>query len=189
MLKKQMRSLRKVMIEKRIEALKAQIELATHNLQHFEKRVKDQQAVIAQLGEEQDDEEQACEDIQEQLDQMKRDQKEKEDYWKTFWLSNVLHEAPFTRKNLQKRRNLCERRPVFVLDTEEREQEQQQEDMKQTLTLRKERLEEMAEEYYEEDLTLQSLQGSFFDYHSSQLVLLMEIRNNELLRRERMNSD
>ena len=84
---------------------------------------------------------------------------------------------------------MCDRRPVFVLDTEEREQEQQQEDMKQTLTLRKERLEEMAEEYYEEDLTLQSLQGSFFDYHSSQLVLLMEIKNNELLRRERMNSD
>ena len=76
-----------------------------------------------------------------------------------------------------------------MLDAEEREREQQQEDMKQTLTLRKERLEEMAEEYYEEDLTLQNLQGSFFDYHSSQLVLLMEIRNNELLRRERMNSD
>ena len=56
LLKKQMRSLRKVMIEKRIEALKAQIELATHNLQHFEKRIEDQQAVIAQLGEEQDDE-------------------------------------------------------------------------------------------------------------------------------------
>ena len=84
---------------------------------------------------------------------------------------------------------MCERRPLFVLDTEEREQEQQQEDMKQTLTLRKERLEEMAEEYYEEDLTLQCLQGIFFDYHSPQLVRLIEIRNNELLRRERMDSD
>ena len=60
------------MFEKKIDALQAQIELATHNLQHFEKRAKDQQAVIAQLGEEQDNEEQACEDIQEQLDQMKK---------------------------------------------------------------------------------------------------------------------
>ena len=43
------------MFEKRIDALQAQIELATHNLQHFEKLIEDQQAVIAQLGEEQDD--------------------------------------------------------------------------------------------------------------------------------------
>ena len=108
------------MIEKRIEALKAQIKLATHNLQQ---RIEDQQAVIAQLGEEQDDEEEACENIQEQLDQMKRDQKEKEDWLKTFWRSNVLHEAPFTRKNLQKRRNFGERQheALFVLDTEKQE--------------------------------------------------------------------
>ena len=173
------------MIEKRIEALNAQIELATHNLQHFEKLIEDQQAVIAQLGEEQDDEEEACEDIEEQLEQMKRDQKEKEDWLRAFWRSNVLREAPFTRKNLQKRRNFGERQheALFVLDTEK------QEDMKQTLILKKARLEEIAEEYYEEDLNLQNLQESFFDYHSFQLMLLIAIRNNELFRRERMNND
>ena len=179
------------MIEKKIEALNAQIELAAHNVQHFGRRMEDQQAVVTQLGEEQDEEEEACEDLQVQLQQMKREQKEKEDWLKTFWRSNVLYETPGTRKNLQKRRYLCERQPMIGLDTEEsrREQEQQQEDMEQTLTLRKERVQDMAERYYEEDLTLQCLQGIFFDYHSPQLVRLIEIRNNELLRRERMDSD
>ena len=92
------------MFIKRIEYLQAQIDLAKHNMQQFEKRIKDQQAVITQIGEEQDDEGEAYEVIQVKLDQMEKGQKTKEDYWKAFWLSGLLYEAPFTRKNLQKRR-------------------------------------------------------------------------------------
>ena len=191
LLKKQMIGLRRVMIGKKIEALNAQIELAAHNVHHFGRRMEDQQAVVTQLGEEQDEEEEACEDLQVQLQQMKREQKEKEDWLKTFWRSNVLYETPGTRKNLQKRRYLCERRPMFGLDTEEsrREQEQLQEALEQTLTLRKEREQELAERYHGEDLTLQCLQGIFFDYLSPQLVRLIESRNNEILRGERMDND
>ena len=147
LLKRQMQRLRDVMFKKRIEYLQAQIDLAKHNMQQFEKRIRDQQVVITQIGEEQDDEGEAYEVIQVKLDQMEKDQKTKEDYWKSFWLSGLLHEAPLTRKNLQKRRGFGERQheALYVLDKEE------QEDLKQTLILKKARLEEIAEEIYEED--------------------------------------
>ena len=183
--------LRRAMIVKKIEALNAQIELAALNVLHLGKRMDDQQAVVTHLGEEQDEEEEACEDLQRQLKQMTREQKEKDDWLKTFWRSNVLHEAPGTRKNLQKRRYLCGRQPTIRLDTEEsrREQEQLKEALEHTLALRKERVQDMAERWYPEDITLQCLQGIFFDYISPQLVKLIEIRNNEILRGERMDND
>ena len=101
LLKRQMQMLRERMFKKRIEYLQAQIDLAKHNMQQFEKRIRDQQALITQ--------------------------------------------APFTRKNLQKRRVFGDRQIEgrYVLD------EKEQEELKQALILKRARMEEFADEIYE----------------------------------------
>ena len=145
LLKRQMKMLRERMFKKRIEYLQAQVDLAKHNMQEFEKRIKDQQALITQISEEQDEEGEAYEILQVKWDQMEEDQKRKEDYWKAFYLSGLLYEAPFTRKNLQKRRVFGDRQIEgrYVLD------EKEQEELKQALILKRARMEEFADEIYE----------------------------------------
>ena len=199
-LKRQMTESRRIWIEKKIEALSAQIELADHNVRHFGRKIDDQQALVTQIGEEQDEEDEACEDLQLQLQQMKKGKKEQEEWLKTFWKSNVLNETPGTRKNLLKRRKLCGRRPRFgSLDLpigpgteesrrEEEEQKQQQEEVEETLYIRQEREQELLEEYQEEEITLQCIQKIFFEDHSPQLEGLIKSRDREFLRREMMDN-
>lgn len=138
LLKRQMQMLRERMFKKRIEYLQAQIDLAKHNMQQFEKRIRDQQALITQ--------------------------------------------APFTRKNLQKRRVFGDRQNEgrYVLD------EKEQEELKQALILKRARMEEIADKIYEEDIILRNLQINFSD--TFQFRTLTETLNNELARRERINS-
>ena len=172
------------MFQKRLHYLEAQIEMSIHNLKYFEKRVSDQEVVIALLGEDQDEEEETRDDTQEQLDQMEQKQKAKEDFWKDFWRSKVLEEQPFTRKNAQKRKNLDARKHEALFDIDKTKQEA----LEQTLILTERRLQEIAEESYEEELNLQSLQETL-NFHSSQTRVLLTIRNNELFRRENMNNE
>ena len=111
-----------------------------------------------------------------------KDQKTKEEYWKAFWLSGLLHEAPFTRKNLLKRKCFGHRQHEarYVLD------EKEQEKLKQALSLKRAKMEEIADEIYEEDKILRNLQMDFS--HTFQFRTLTETLNNEHARRERMNS-
>ena len=171
LLKRQMKMLRERMFKKRIEYL-----------QQFEKRIKDQQALITQIGEEQDEDGEVYEILQVKWDQMQKDQKKKEDYWKAFWLSGLLYEAPFTKKNLQKRRVFGDRQIEgrYVLD------EKEQEELKPALILKRARIEEIADEIYEEDIILRNLQMDFS--HTFQFRTLTETMKYELARRERMNS-
>jgi hypothetical protein len=174
--------LRERMFKKRIEYLKAQIDLAKHNMQQFEQRIKDQQDLITQIDEVQDGEKEALEVLQAKWDQMQKDQETKEEYWRSFWQSGLLHEAPFTRKNLLKRKCFGDRQHEgrYVLD------EKEQEKLKQELSLKRARMEEIAADSYEEEITLRNLQEDFS--HTFQFRTLTETLNNELARRERMNS-
>ena len=59
---------------------------------HFDQLVRDLEAEIALLGDDQDEEEETRDNIQEQLEQMKQKLKAKEKFWKDFWKSKILQE-------------------------------------------------------------------------------------------------
>ena len=191
---------RRFWIEKKIEALSAKIELAEHNVMHLGKKIDDQQALVTQIGEEQDAEDEACEDLQWQLLQMRKGKEDQDEWLKTFWKSNVLNEIPGTRMNLLKRRKLCERRPRFgSLDLpigpgteesrrEKEEQKQQQDEVEETLYTRQEREQGLLEEYQEEEIMLQCMQKIFLEDHSTQLEELIKSRDREFLRREMLDN-
>jgi hypothetical protein len=148
----------------------------------FEQRIKDQQEVIAEIDERQDEEKEVLEALQAKWDRMQKDQQTKEEYWRSFWQSGLLQEAPFTRKNLLKRRCFGDRQHEgrYVLD------EKEQEKLKQELSLQRAKMEEIAADSYEEEITLRNQQTDFS--HHFQFMKLSGTLNNELARMERMNS-
>jgi hypothetical protein len=160
-----MRSLREKMFKERILYLKAQIDLAKHNMIQFEQRIKNQQDVIAEIIEIQDEKKEALDVLQAKWDQMQKDQQTKVEYWRSFWQSGLLQEAPFTRKNLLKRKCFGDRQHEgrYVLD------EKEQEKLKQELILKKAQMEEISADSYEEEITLRNLQADFS--HSFQFLM------------------
>ena len=153
------------MFKERILYLKAQIDLAKHNMIQFEQRIKKQQDVIAEIDEIQDEKKEALDVLQAKWDQMQKDQQTKVEYWRSFWQSGLLQEAPFTRKNLLKRKCFGDRQHEgrYVLD------EKEQEKLKQELILKKAQMEEISADSYEEEITLRNLQADFS--HSFQFLM------------------
>ena len=183
-IKRQMRTGRCEMFQSKINHLAAQIELAITNFRYFDQLVRDLEAEIALLGDDQDEEEETRDNIQEQLEQMKQKLKAKEKFWKDFWKSKILQEQPFTRKNTQQRENLNARMKEALYEVDEREQKS----LEEALIGTEERLQQIAEESYEKDIKLENLQETL-DFHRDQTQALITLRNNELIRRINMYND
>ena len=203
-LKRQMAVSRIVGINRKIDNISAKIELAEHNVLLYGRKMENQQALVTEIGEDQDVEEEAIEELVWQLNKMKKERREKEprrNWLKTLWKSKVLNEIPGTRKNLLKRTNLDGKRPEFgKLDLpigegteesrrEEEEQKQLQEEMEEELETRQEREQDLLESFQEEEITLKCMQEIFFQDHSPQLMGLIELRDKDILRREMIARD
>ena len=130
-LKWQMNSPRKKMLRERIHYCKAQVDLAKQNMVQCDKKEKEQQELVAHINGWQDEVKEDLNALKARWNQMKEEQRIKEEHWRVFWQSRLLMGAPLTRQRQLKRNwlgskldslNLSpQNEGRFILDERERE--------------------------------------------------------------------
>ena len=165
-------------INRNIDKLSAKVELAGHDVLVLRRKIYNQEILRDEIGQEQEEEEEAIEKLKENLEEMIREKGEREarmlpgrNWLKKLWGSAVLNAFPSQRncvqRNLQMRDILEGERPTFgELDLpigseesrkEEEEQERLQRQMEEDLENRQETESELLESWVEEDTKLRCL--------------------------------
>ena len=197
-------------INRNIDKLSAKVELAGHDVLVLRRKIDNQEILRDEIGQEQEEEEEAIEKLKENLEEMIREKGEREarmlpgrNWLKKLWGSAVLNAFPSQRncvqRNLQMRDILERERPTFgELDLpigseesrrEEEEQERLQRQMEEDLENRQETESELLESWVEEDTKLRCLNDIFSQHFYPQWIGLVELRDREILRLHEITGD
>ena len=197
-------------INRNIDKLSAKVELAGHDVLVLRRKIDNQEILRDEIGQEQEEEEEAIEKLKENLEEMIREKGEREarmfpgrNWLKKLWGSAVLNAFPSQRncvqRNLQMRDILEGERPTFgELDLpigseesrkEEEEQERLQRQMEEDLENRQETESELLESWVEEDTKLRCLNDIFSQHFYPQWIGLVELRDREILRLNEITGD
>ena len=197
-------------INRNIDKLSAKVELAGHDVLVLRRKIDNQEILRDEIGQEQEEEEEAIEKLKENLEEMIREKGEREarmlpgrNWLKKLWRSAVLNAFPSQRncvqRNLQMRDILEGERPTFgELDLpigseesrkEEEEQERLQRQMEEDLENRQETESELLESWVEEDTKLRCLNDIFSQHFYPQWIGLVELRDREILRLNEITGD
>ena len=197
-------------INRNIDKLSAKVELAGHDVLVLRRKIDNQEILRDEIGKEQEEEEEAIEELKENLEEMIREKGEREarmlpgrNWLKKLWGSAVLNAFPSQRncvqRNLQMRDILEGERPTFgELDLpigseesrkEEEEQERLQRQMEEDLENRQETESELLESWVEEDTKLRCLNDIFSQHFYPQWIGLVELRDREILRLNEITGD
>ena len=197
-------------INRNIDKLSAKVELAGHDVLVLRRKIDNQEILRDEIGQEQEEEEEAIEKLKENLEEMIREKGEREsrmlpgrNWLKKLWGSAVLNAFPSQRncvqRNLQMRDILEGERPTFgELDLpigseesrkEEEEQERLQRQMEEDLENRQETESELLESWVEEDTKLRCLNDIFSQHFYPQWIGLVELRDREILRLNDITGD
>ena len=197
-------------INRNIDKLSAKVELAGHDVLVLRRKIDNQEILRDEIGQEQEEEEEAIEKLKENLEEMIREKGEREarmlpgrNWLKKLWGSAVLNAFPSQRncvqRNLQMRAILEGERPTFgELDLpigseesrkEEEEQERLQRQMEEDLENRQETESELLKSWVEEDTKLRCLNDIFSQHFYPQWIGLVELRDREILRLNEITGD
>ena len=197
-------------INRNIDKLSAKVELAGHDVLVLRRKIDNQEILRDEIGQEQEEEEEAIEKLKENLEEMIREKGEREarmlpgrNWLKKLWGSAVLNAFPSQRncvqRNLQMRDILEGERPTFgELDLpigseesrkEEEEQERLQRQMEEDLENRQETESELLESWVEEDTKSRCLNDIFSQHFYPQWIGLVELRDREILRLNEITGD
>ena len=197
-------------INRNIDKLSAKVELAGHDVLVLRRKIDNQEILRDEIGQEQEEEEEAIEKLKENLEEMIREKGEREarmlpgrNWLKKLWRSAVLNAFPSQRncvqRNLQMRDILEGERPTFgELDLpigseesrkEEEEQERLQRQMEEDLENRQETESELLKSWVEEDTKLRCLNDIFSQHFYPQWIGLVELRDREILRLNEITGD